>query len=55
MTTWTDPPWRRDPRAPGPGPLLTRLIEAILTLREPDPDLDYHGPCDLADAPAAGS
>ncbi len=54
MTTWNDPPGERDPRAPGPRPFLTRLIEAILTPREPDPDLDYYGPCDRADAPEAG-
>ncbi len=28
MTTWNDPPGKRDPRAPGPRPVLTRLIEA---------------------------
>src|SRR6266568_2612887 len=54
MTTWHDPPGERDPRAPGPRPFLTRLIEAILAPREPDPDLDYYGPCDRADAPEAG-
>ena len=55
MITWNDPPGERDPRALGPRPFLTRLIEAILTPREPDPDLDYYGPCDRADAPVAGS
>ncbi len=54
MTTWTDPPGERDPRAPGPRPLLTRLIEAILIPREPDRALDHYGPCDRASAPEAG-
>jgi hypothetical protein len=55
MTTWNDPPGERDPHAPGPRPLLARLIEAILTPREPDPELDYYGPCDRAGASEAGS
>ncbi len=55
MTTWNDPPGERGPRAPGPGRFLTCLIEAILTPREPDPNLDCYGPCDRADAPEAGS
>ncbi len=55
MTTWTDPPWARDPCAPGPRPFLTRLIEVILTAREPDPGLDYYGSCDRAAPPEAGS
>ena len=55
MNTWNDPPGERDPRASGPRPFLTRMIEAILTPREPDPDLDYYGPCDRAGGPEAGS
>jgi hypothetical protein len=55
MTTWNDPPGKRDPCAPGPRPFLPRLIEAILTPRAPDPDLDYYGPCDRAGGPGAGS
>jgi hypothetical protein len=57
MTTWNDPPGERDPLAPGPRPLLARLIEAILTPREPDPDpdRDYYGPCDRAGGAEAGS
>jgi hypothetical protein len=46
MTTWNDPPGESDPWALEPRPLLPRLIEAILTPREPDPDLDHHGPLD---------
>jgi hypothetical protein len=46
MTTWNDPPEERDPHAPGPPPFLTRLFEAILIPREPDPDLDHYGPSD---------
>jgi len=55
MTTWNDPPGERDPGAAEPRPVLTRLIEAILTPREPDPDFDYYGPGDRASAPEAGS
>ena len=55
MTAWTNPPGERDPRAPGPRPFLTRLTGALLTPREPDPDLDYYGPCDGTPAPEAGS
>ena len=55
MNTWNDPPEERDSGAPGPRPFLTRLIEAILPPPEPDPDLDYYGPCDPADAPEAGA
>jgi hypothetical protein len=53
MTTWNDPPEERDPRAPGPRPFLPRLIEAILTSREPDPD--HYGPSHRAVTPEAGS
>ncbi len=55
VTTWTDPPGDRDPRAPGPRPFLPRLIEAIFTPRAPDPGLGYYGPCDRAETPEAGS
>jgi hypothetical protein len=55
MSTWTDPPVERGARASEPSPSLTRIIEVLFPPCEPDPELDYYGPCDKAEAPEAGS
>jgi hypothetical protein len=54
MTTWNDRPGERDLRSQQPRPLLVRIIEALLSPREPDPNLEYDGPCVGGNAPEAG-